>query len=88
MLYMVLEQFRNGSARAVYERFEQQGRLAPAGLEYVDSWVDADVTRCFQLMRTNDPELLKQWASNWKDLVDFEFIPVISGREAADLVRK
>ena len=85
---MVLEHFRDGSARAVYERFEQQGRMAPAGLEYIDSWVDADVTRCFQLMRTDDPVLLTQWASHWKDLVEFEFIPVISGKEAASLVRK
>jgi hypothetical protein len=88
VLYMVLEHFRDGSARAVYERFEQQGRMAPAGLEYIDSWVDADVTRCFQLMRTDNPDLLKQWASHWKDLVDFEFIPVISGKEAAQQVRQ
>ena len=88
MLYMVLEKFRDGSARAVYDRFDQHGRMAPAGLEYIDSWVDADVTRCFQLMRTDDPALLTQWASHWKDLVDFEFIPVISGKDAAARVRK
>jgi hypothetical protein len=87
VLYMVLERSKDGSARGIYERFEQQGRMAPAGLEYIDSWVDADVTRCFQLMRTDDPDLLTQWAAHWTDLVEFEFIPVISGNEAAAIVR-
>ncbi len=83
MLYMVIEHFRNGSTRAVYQRFREQGRMTPAGLEFVESWVDDDLSRCFQLMRTDDPALLERWASNWSDLVDFEFVPVISGAEAA-----
>jgi hypothetical protein len=83
MLYMVLEHFRDGRAREVYERFRAKGRMAPAGVEYVDSWVDTDIQRCWQLMRTDDVRLLHEWASHWSDLVDFEFIPVTTGREAA-----
>jgi hypothetical protein len=82
VLYMVIEHF-NGNARAVYERFGRVGRLMPAGLEYVDSWVERDLSRCFQLMRTDDPRLLEQWANNWSDLVTCEFIPLISGKDAA-----
>lgn len=83
MLYMIVERFRGGRAREVYERFRAQGRLAPDGLEYIDSWVSDDVSHCYQLMRTDDPLLLEQWAAQWQDLVDFEFVPVITGREAA-----
>ena len=79
---MVVEQFKDGKARAVYERSQQRGRMMPDGLEYIDSWVDEDVTRCFQLMRTTDATLFAQWTSHWEDLVDFEIIPVISGSEA------
>lgn len=82
-LYMVVERFRDGRAREVYERFRAQGRMMPEGVEYVDSWVSSDVTRCYQLMRSEEPALLEQWAANWADLVAFEFVPVISGREAA-----
>jgi hypothetical protein len=80
---MVIENFRDGRAREIYERFRQHGRMAPDGLEYVDSWVDTDIKRCWQLMRTEDVALLHAWARNWSDLVDFEFIPVTTGREAA-----
>lgn len=81
MLYMVIERFRDG--RAVYERFRERGRMAPAGLEYVGSWVTEDVTLCYQVMRTDDERLLEEWAANWRDLIDFEFIPVITGADAA-----
>jgi hypothetical protein len=83
MLYMVIERFRNGNAQPVYERFQKRGRLMPDGVEYIDSWVTADLTSCFQLMRTDDIDLLHQWAANWSDLVEFEFVPVITSKEAA-----
>jgi hypothetical protein len=86
MLYMVIEQFKNGNAQPVYERFRQRGRLMPDGVEYVDSWVTDDLTRCFQLMRTEDINLLYQWGANWSDLVDFQFVPVITSKEAASKV--
>lgn len=59
MLFMVIEDFRNGDAAAVYERFRKQGRMAPDGLEYVASWVTSDLKRCFQVMECNDEDLLR-----------------------------
>lgn len=35
----------------VYRRVREAGRMLPAGLEYVDSWVEPTFARCFQLMR-------------------------------------
>ena len=81
MLYMVIEHFKD--ARAIYERFHARGRMAPAGLDYVDSWVNEDVTVCYQVMRTDDEQLLHQWAANWSDICDFEFVRVITGKEAS-----
>jgi NAD(P)H-flavin reductase len=51
--------------------------MMPAGLEYVNSWVDVDRTVCFQLMKTEDDALLKEWMEKWSDLVDFEIVPVV-----------
>lgn len=80
---MIVEHFRNGDAAPVYERYRERGRLAPAGLTYVESWVTADIRMCFQIMECDDPALLQQWMAAWKDLVDFEVHPVISSSEAA-----
>ena len=83
MRYMVIETFTRGP-RPVYERAAERGRLLPAGLEYVDSWIDERrLDRCFQLMETEDPSLFDQWVSEWSDLATFEIVPVISSREAA-----
>jgi Protein of unknown function (DUF3303) len=83
MLYMVVERFQYGPA-PVYQRAREQGRMLPSGLRYVDSWIDAATReRCFQLMETDDRALLDEWAARWVDLVEFEFIPVISSAAAA-----
>ena len=81
--YMVVEHFRNGDAAAVYRRFRARGRMAPAGVTYVASWVDDTLTRCFQVMEAGDRALLDQWIAQWVDLVEFEVYPVITSAEAA-----
>jgi hypothetical protein len=85
-LYMVIENFRNGDAMPVYRRFRDRGRLAPAGLSYVSSWVSDKLDRCYQLMETEDRALLDQWIENWTDLVDFEVHAVISSAEASEKI--
>lgn len=85
-LYMVVENFRNGDAVPVYRRFRDRGRLAPPGLSYIASWVNDDLTRCYQLMETEDRALLEQWIANWSDIVDFEVHSVISSKEAAEKI--
>ncbi|MCP5087503.1 MAG: DUF3303 domain-containing protein [Rhodobacteraceae bacterium] len=74
--YMVIETFRPGCFDAVYDRFKQQGRLLPDGLKYLDSWVTADKSACYQLMQTDNPALFGDWIKAWDDLVDFEFTPL------------
>ena len=85
-LYMVIERFKGGDAVPVYRRFRDRGRLAPEGLEYVSSWVDTSLERCYQLMKTDNPLLLDEWIGHWSDIVDFEVHPVISSAEAAERV--
>ena len=82
MLYMIIEHFRYGDPRPVYERFRERGRLAPEGLRYVTSWVTTDLAHCYQVMECDDRALLDQWLSAWSDIVDFEIVPVITSAEA------
>jgi hypothetical protein len=82
MLYLVIERFQNGNPQPIYERFAEQGRLAPEGLTYVNSWVTEDLSTCYQIMQTHNYVLLEQWMANWQDLVDFEVLPVLTSAEA------
>jgi hypothetical protein len=83
---MIVEHFKNGDPLPIYRRFREHGRLAPEGLNYISSWVDEKLERCFQLMETNDVTQLNEWIANWSDIVEFEVYPVISSKEAADRV--
>ena len=83
MLYMVIERFKDRDAVAVYRRFRDQGRMTPEGLEFHGSWVEANCERCFQLMECDDVKLLQVWAAHWRDLVEFEFLPVTPGKDLA-----
>jgi hypothetical protein len=72
--YIVVETFRPGCKTLVYDRFRQKGRMLPAGLHYINSWLEKDGDRCFQLMETDSPELFEMWITSWSDLVSFEVI--------------
>src|SRR5260370_29597001 len=86
MLYMVIERLKNQDAKAVSPRFREKGRMAPAGLAYVESWVECNFDRCFQLMECSEERLLEAWADHWRDLVDFEFIPVRQSKKAVQTI--
>jgi hypothetical protein len=86
MLFMVIERFRGGDAAPVYRRYRERGRMMPEGLSYVDSWVETDFGRCFQLMECEDARLLREWAAHWEDLVEFEVVPVVTSKEAAEAI--
>jgi hypothetical protein len=83
VLYLVIEKYVHGP-EPVYERASGRGRLLPPGLTYLESWVEErDLSRCFQLMETDDATVFDEWIANWSDLVEFEIVPVVSSHEAA-----
>ena len=87
MIFMVIEHYHPGRAAEVYRRFREHGRMAPAGLRYVASWVDLKFERCFQVMEADDEALFKEWTAQWDDLIDFEIVPVRTSAEAAAAMR-
>ena len=83
---MVIERFRNRDAKPVYRRLRDLGRQMPVGLEFIDSWVEPNFDRCFQLMETDDPSLLQKWVAAWGDLVEFEILPVVHSKDTRQVV--
>jgi uncharacterized protein DUF3303 len=82
---MVIERFKK-PAEEIYRRAREKGRMMPEGLEYVSSWVDLEFKICYQLMKTDNELLFAVWIENWKDLVEFEIIPVRSSQEAMEVI--
>lgn len=88
MRYLVIERYTHGP-EPVYRRAAEHGRMLPPGLLYVDSWIvdDGRYDRCYQLMETDDPALFDAWLSHWRDLGEFEVLPVIDSAAAAAKVQ-
>jgi uncharacterized protein DUF3303 len=86
MLYMVIERFNESTASEIYRRVREKGRMLPEGLEYISSWIDLGFKTCWQLMQTEDFALFDKWIDNWRDLVDFEIVPVRTSAEAVEIM--
>ena len=84
MLFMVIERFRDNDMVPVYQRLRGGGRSLP---DYIDSWVEANFSRCFQLMRCDDLRLIQQWVLQWRGAgATFEIVPVVTSKEAQAVV--
>lgn len=86
MQYMIIERFYPGKVKAIYERFAEKGRMLPQGVSYINSWINESVTGCYQLMESESFEKLQEWIDNWKDLVEFEVVPVINSEKAKEII--
>lgn len=85
MLFMVIERFKDRNPVPIYSRLREQGRSMPDGLRYIDSWVEASFDRCFQLMECDDVLLLQRWILQWRDLMEFEVVPVSPSKAIREL---
>jgi hypothetical protein len=85
---MVIERFKEGAAPEIYRRFCKKGRMMPEGLKYLSSWIADDLKTCWQVMETDDFALFDRWIDNWRDLMEFEIVPVRTSAEVRELMNK
>ncbi len=82
MLFMIIERFRDDDMVPAYQRLRASGRQLPEGLRYVDSWIEANFNRCFQLMECDDLRLLQDWILKWRGTgASFEIVPVVPSKD-------
>lgn len=83
---MVLEHWDAEAVPDIYGRVRGAGRSLPEGLRYVDSWVEPNFARCFQVMECDDAALLQQWVLHWAGLAEIEIVPVVTSAETRAVV--
>lgn len=87
MLFMVVGRFQDNDMVPVYRRLRDKGRVLPQGLTYIDSWIEPNFARCFQLTECDDLRLLQDWAlSSHGAGASFEIIPVVPSRDTRAVV--
>jgi hypothetical protein len=86
VLFMIVERFKDQDPLPVYRHLRDQGRGLPDGLRYLDSWVEPNFGRCFQVMECDDASLLQEWVLHWAGLAEFEIIPVVKSADTRAVV--
>ncbi len=87
MLFMVIERFKDGDMLPIYKRVRDEGRRLPDDLKYIDSWIEPNFSRCFQLLECADLRALQRWILEWRGSgTTFEIVPVVSSRDTREVV--
>lgn len=87
MLFMVIERFRDNDMIPIYREVRDRGRLMPEGLTYLNSWIEPNFSRCFQLMECDDLRILQRWVLEWRGSgATFEIVPVVTSADTRDVV--
>ena len=87
MLFMVIERFRDSDMIPTYQKVRETGRSLPEGLRYIDSWVEPNFSRCFQLMECDDARLFQEWILQWSGMgTTFEIVPVVGSKDTRAVV--
>jgi len=87
MLFMLIERFKDNDMVPIYHRLRDEGRMLPDGLTYIDSWIEPNFSRCFQLMECNDLRLFQEWTLKWRGYgATFEIVPVVPSKETREVV--
>lgn len=68
-------------------RFLQTGGLPPEGITLLGRWTRADLSGGFDLLETDDPKRLAEFAYRWSDLMDLRITPVLDDREVAETLQ-
>jgi Protein of unknown function (DUF3303) len=62
-------------------RFRRTGGHPPKGAELLGRWTRADMSGGFDLLESNDPKALAEFALQWSDLMELTIVPVLDDRE-------
>lgn len=88
MLFMVIERFRDNDMVPIYQRLRDEGRGFPDGLKYIDSWIEPNFSRCFQLMECDDLRCIQRWMLERRGSgITFEIIPVVGSKDTQEVVK-
>jgi hypothetical protein len=87
VLFMVIERFRDNDMVPIYKQVRDGGRMLPEGLKYIDSWIEPNFRRCFQLMECEDLRLFQHWVLAWRGSgATIEIVPVVSSKDTREVV--
>lgn len=69
-------------------RFQKTGGLPPAGAKLLGRWTRADFSGGFDLLESDDPLALTEFALMWSDLMKVEIFPVLEDEGLSEVLKR
>lgn len=67
-------------------RFRKTGGQPPKGARLLGRWTRADFSGGYDLLESDDPQALAEFALMWSDLMDLRIIPVLEDEQLSDVL--
>ena len=69
-------------------RFQKTGGQPPKGVKLLGRWTNADFSSGYDLLESDDPKALTEFALMWSDLMQLTIVPVLEDQELADVLKR
>jgi hypothetical protein len=69
-------------------RFKKTGGQPPKGVKLLGRWTAADFSGGFDLLESDDPGALTEFALMWSDLMELRIIPVVEDAQLKDALQR
>ena len=69
-------------------RFQKTGGQPPKGARLLGRWTRADFNGGFDLLESDDPKALAEFALMWSDLMELNVVPVLEDEPLAEVLKR
>ena len=89
MKFMLLFKITSDKAKRneAIQRFLKKGGQPPKGAKLLGRWTAADFSHGFDLLESDDPKALTQFALEWSDLMEQQITPVVEDRDLLEVLK-
>ena len=89
MKFMLLFKITSDKAKRneAIQRFLKTGGQPPKGAKLLGRWTAADFSHGFDLLESDDPKALTQFALEWSDLMEQQITPVVEDRDLLEVLK-
>lgn len=67
-------------------RFMKTGGLQPKGATLLGRWTRADISGGYDLLDSDDPQVLAEFALMWSDIMDVRIFPVLEDQALGEVL--
>jgi Protein of unknown function (DUF3303) len=69
-------------------RFQKTGGLPPKGAKLLGRWTRADFSGGYDLVESDDPQAIAEFALMWSDLMQLNVVPVLEDNALSEVLAR